>query len=100
QRAKPQISRWTRMVVRNETLWRCLHPLVAIPTRISRQRQAIVKQRQREREQARLEEEIKRLTPDLVVLEGPFKGLKYPFVRSVGSTCTPKLLGTYEAELH
>lgn len=37
---------------------------------------------------------------DLKVLNGPFEGLKYPESRSLHSTFVPKLLGTYESELH
>jgi hypothetical protein len=40
------------------------------------------------------------LFPDLKVLTGPFRGMKYPFARSHGSTLLPKLLGSYESELH
>lgn len=36
----------------------------------------------------------------LTVLNGPFKGMKYPEFISLGSTLIPKLLGSYEAELH
>lgn len=38
--------------------------------------------------------------PDLVVLNGPFKGMKYPGVESFGSELFPKLLGSYEKETH
>lgn len=34
------------------------------------------------------------------VLNGPFKGLVYPGIESWGSTIYPKLLGSYERELH
>lgn len=34
------------------------------------------------------------------VLNGPFKGMKYPALSSVGSSLFPKLLGSYERELH
>jgi len=37
---------------------------------------------------------------DLVVKHGPFKGMLYPSKRSAGSALFPKLLGSYEAELH
>ena len=40
------------------------------------------------------------LFPDRKVVSGPFKGLKYPRLRSVGSALLPKLLGSYESELH
>ena len=36
----------------------------------------------------------------LEVLNGPFKGMKYPEFLSLGSTLIPKLIGSYEAELH
>ncbi len=35
-----------------------------------------------------------------VVLNGPFKGLKYPTLRSKSSSLYSKLIGSYEAELH
>lgn len=34
------------------------------------------------------------------VLHGPFKGMKYPSFSSAGSSLFPKLLGSYEKELH
>lgn len=37
--------------------------------------------------------------PDLIVKHGPFKGMKYPAVKSVGSSLFPKLLGCYEKEI-
>lgn len=37
---------------------------------------------------------------DGVVRHGPFAGLRYPLLQSVGSSLFPKLLGSYEAELH
>lgn len=43
---------------------------------------------------------IRSKIPDLVVRSGPFRGMRYPSAAAVGSTLVPKLLGTYEAELH
>lgn len=37
---------------------------------------------------------------DPVVKHGPFKGLIYPSYQSVGSAIFPKILGSYESELH
>jgi hypothetical protein len=42
---------------------------------------------------------IKSISPDLIVRNGPFKGMKYPGIKSVGSTIIPKLLGSYENEI-
>ncbi len=43
---------------------------------------------------------IKSLSPDLTVMHGPFKGMRYPKMKSLGSSLVPKLLGSYERELH
>lgn len=40
------------------------------------------------------------LFPSLTVATGPFHGMRYPNLRSVGSALLPKLLGSYESELH
>jgi precorrin-6B methylase 2 len=40
------------------------------------------------------------LFPNLTVASGPFKGLRYPSGHSFGSAFLPKLLGSYESELH
>jgi Ribosomal protein L11 methyltransferase (PrmA) len=37
---------------------------------------------------------------DKTVLHGPFGGMKYPSLSSVGSVVYPKLIGSYERELH
>ena len=35
-----------------------------------------------------------------IVRAGPFTGLRYPFSKATGSALSPKLLGTYEVEIH
>lgn len=44
--------------------------------------------------------EIHELFSDGVVRHGPFAGLRYAELTSVGSALYPKLLGSYESELH
>ncbi len=44
--------------------------------------------------------EIQQLFSDRVVRHGPFEGLCYPEFASVGSALYPKLLGSYESEIH
>jgi len=44
--------------------------------------------------------EILNIFKDLKVLNGPFKGLKYPNLEAFGSSLLPKLLGSYEIELN
>lgn len=38
--------------------------------------------------------------PQLIVAGGPFRGMRYPTGQSYGSALLPKLLGSYESELH
>jgi hypothetical protein len=56
------------------------------------------------RENAERDETLTRIAgelfPSLTVATGPFQGLRYPRLRSVGSALLPKLLGSYESELH
>ena len=56
--------------------------------------------RQTSQRDAFLDAAIEELFPDLVVISGPFMGMRYPSSRSVGSALLPKLLGSYESELH
>jgi hypothetical protein len=43
---------------------------------------------------------VARFAPPCTVRTGPFRGLVYPATVSAGSALLPKLLGTYESELH
>ena len=43
---------------------------------------------------------IESISPQRTVLHGPFKGMKYPETSAVGSSLAPKILGSYEFELH
>ena len=47
-----------------------------------------------------IEKKLRVYFKDMVVLSGPFRGLKYPGFISSGSSLYPKLLGCYESELH
>lgn len=48
----------------------------------------------------RLNELVSQLFPQPQVAAGPFKGMQYPCAQSFGSALLPKLLGSYESELH
>ncbi|MGM0609190.1 MAG: methyltransferase [Candidatus Muiribacteriota bacterium] len=43
---------------------------------------------------------LSEISPERKVKNGPFKGMIYPESKSVGSSFFPKILGSYEAELH
>ena len=50
-------------------------------------------------EKSVVRKKFRALFPELIVRHGPFKGMKYPRLASIGSTLYPKLLGSYEKEL-
>lgn len=56
--------------------------------------------RQREIDQARLYETLPAEFRPGVVLHGPFQGMRYPVAQAAGSSFPPKILGSYERELH
>ena len=43
---------------------------------------------------------VHELFPSLTVANGPFRGMRYPSAEAAGSELLPKLLGSYESELH
>ena len=43
---------------------------------------------------------IQAISPDHVVLNGPFKGMKFPTIDIKESTLASKIVGSYESELH
>ena len=48
----------------------------------------------------RIHEVVAKLPPEKVVNAGPFRGMRYPKLTSAGSELMPKIIGSYEAELH
>jgi hypothetical protein len=52
------------------------------------------------RAHSEIETAVRAICPTLAVMHGPFRGMRYPRARSSGSTLFPKLVGSYERELH
>ena len=47
-----------------------------------------------------IEREILSLSSELRVMHGPFRGMRYPGIKTLGSSISPKIIGCYERELH
>ncbi len=75
-------------------LWKIMRPVVSAISLLSAKRQQVEDRRKI------LSSEILPYLNGLSVLNGPFKGMKYPKLDSVGSTLYPKIIGSYEKELH
>jgi SAM-dependent methyltransferase len=89
--------------VRNDTCWRLLEStLVRSVSFIVSQRKQIEEETKQTINPQLYQVDTKAIdfiTKERKVKHGPFKGLKYPQLSSVGSTLLPKLLGSYEKEL-
>ncbi len=81
----------TRFIARHKILWKLFYPL----TKFSN---GILFQKQQFQDEPYLKE-IMGVLENPIVLNGPFKGLKYPNFQSFGSAIFPKILGSYESEI-
>lgn len=98
---KQTVKRVVSAVLRAPAVWPAvrlsLGTLAAVYARLERLRTADESCRA---EQEQFQAKCRDLFAGRTVLYGPFAGLKYPALRSFGSTLYPKLLGSYEHELH
>jgi Ribosomal protein L11 methyltransferase (PrmA) len=80
--------------------WMIVSPFAKVGNFIYTSRQHQINKKNEDEKDEKLKRLASEIFPDRTVLYGPFKGLKYPALESRGSALFPKLLGTYEAELH
>lgn len=79
-------------IAANNILWFFLEPFVKISIFLSNSRI-------HGKENEHIKKLEKLLFKNLIIQNGPFKGVKYPEMNSICSTIYPKLLGCYEKEL-
>ena len=93
---KESARAWLGAVGRRPPIWQVFGALNFLSKCLAEPRVQAAKVR------AELVEEAyaRRVSPELTVLHGPFAGLRYASARSAGSALVPKLLGSYEHELH
>lgn len=75
-------------------LRRCIKHGYKLPLGVRARNQFLVLERE-----VSINKVLSTLSPNGVVLSGPFKGMRYPWFKSAGSVVAPKILGTYEKEL-
>lgn len=83
-----------RVLVSNHFLWLLVKPIATVGAHLQ------IKRNQFLDDLVLNEYNISKIFSDLTVLNGPFRGLKYPRLLARGSAIYPKLLGSYESELH
>lgn len=87
--ASNPVKQALHLLARNNLLWKTVwQPMAKLGRHMTWQRSVM--------ELRRLEAQLR---PDYEVQAGPFKGLRYPQFKSIGSALLAKLLGTYEIEL-
>lgn len=64
------------------------------------ERRKVEADRERRRRDSLTEQLLADLFPDRVVRHGPFAGMRYGRAHAIGSEVLPKLLGSYESEIH
>jgi hypothetical protein len=94
---KSLIRKVLSRAVRNDVVWSFLDgTLIRMAASAKRQRTKL----EVARRNSQLKDVLISISPDLTVKHGPFKGMIYPELKSIGSSLLPKLLGSYESELH
>ncbi len=84
----------------NDRMWAIVSKLLFVPRFLFQKRENEIQQRRRRTRRRLIRKHMKDLSPDLKVLSGPFAAMEYTDCQSFGSSFPPKILGTYEAELH
>jgi hypothetical protein len=98
---KSFFQRLCSKAVRQEIIWKLLDSTVLKATRLLESARRRFEVERRSDELARTNMQILgEVCPDLVVKHGPFAGMKYPGCQSFGSALVPKILGSYESEIH
>lgn len=82
-------------LIKNDFIWKLIRPFALAGSKISELRNKITTP-----PKVSPTLDIPAYFESLEVLHGPFKGMKYPKTRAIGSAIFPKLIGSYESEIH
>ncbi|MEX2231771.1 MAG: methyltransferase [Cyclobacteriaceae bacterium] len=94
------LKRLIGFLIGNKVGWFFLKPFSRLGSYMSGVRYEIEQSRNAIEEERIHEDIFASIFHERKVLHGPFKGLQYPTYNAIGSTLYPKLLGSYERELH
>lgn len=95
------LKRCIRIFLNNDIIWLTVKLTLGTVSRAYNRLENIRKYDPVDAEKYRvLETKCGQIFPNLKVLNGPFKGMQYPGRITICSTFYPKILGSYEKELH
>jgi precorrin-6B methylase 2 len=98
EKAENVFERLKYFPVRNKYVWTIIRPIVAFFVKLNEARNYNVTKNYNNK--ILNEANIHAIVNNLVVQNGPFKGMIYPDAKSAGSAIYPKLIGSYESELN
>lgn len=96
---KSLIKKVISHAVRNDSIWAILNTTIIRIAEYAKLERTKIKIAHRE-PMIDTQDALMTISPDLTVKHGPFKGMIYPERKAVGSSLVPKLLGSYEREIH
>ena len=93
------LKRLIRRAVQSDAIWRVLNRTAIPIAEVAKwERYGVMSARQVSDPVVR--NALLSISPLLTTRHGPFRGMRYPGVEAVGSSVAPKLIGSYERELH
>lgn len=94
---KEHIRVLAQAVLKNDFIWSLLYPIRKFAEYIQYQRNIVVPPINAD--ELKINREIETILGSSIVRNGLFKGMKYPYFQSYGSTIFPKIIGSYEKEV-
>lgn len=89
-----------KSLLSSPTTYRLLHPVLSLAAKLNEHMVIQHNYRHMKEFDSFSEQTAQAVSPQAVVLDGPFKGVRYPSLQATGSSLLPKILGVYESELH
>ncbi len=80
--------------IENDFIWQLIKPFALMGSKLNNLRNSIT-----DPPKIHAKIEVPIYLKSLQVLNGPFRGMKYPKIESIGSAIYPKLIGSYEREI-
>ena len=92
---KTMIKRCLSWAAQNSIVWSVLSKtIVPLGYYLTLQHEAPLRKETKQRRQQKLADILTAISPDQKVKNGPFSGMIYPDLESVGSTLAPKIIGS------
>ena len=86
--------------VQNDSIWAFLNTTIIRVAEFAKSERTNVEEAHKKDPIVNIQDALMSISPDLTVKHGPFRGMRYPAKNAIGSVLFPKIIGSYERELH